>query len=405
MRIAFPPTLASSVDMDQRRTSGPCRQQTGLLRCTALGSGVLLLASAAAVAAPATYDVQVQTRSGMGSGASGMEMMQILMGSGQPQATRSLDLTLTSAQGAPAAPQAEHLIPAALGLGNSLPLLTPPPGKESADDEPGELKGRLVIFRGCAGSATADKPVEIDLASLMPDQRRLAQAMASGKGWSSQEPRQAATKGTWPNRQSDKKVPGNASLVGEHRVLSNYAPEIRFQVGRAHDFLAPVQLTTRSASEAMELSWQPVPTALGSQAMAIGGKESGKELLLWTSSTAAWGESSVPSALDAATARKLINKGVLMPPEQTRCTIGAAVMKRLGEGVVLLTAYGEALRAAGPAPAPGRPPLWTMTLVRDSVSTMPLMDMDGSQGSESGEPPRQEEPKKRGGWGLIPGFF
>lgn len=395
--------------MDHPRTSTPCRQPIGLLRSTALGGSVLLLACGAAAAAPVTYEVRVQTRSGMGAGASGMEMMRTLMGGGQTSTSRSLNLTLTSNQSAPAAPQAEHLIPAGLNLGNALPLLTPSPSgapeSRAADDEPVELKGRMVIFRGCAGSAAADKAEVIELSALKPDQRRLAQAMASGKGWSSEASSQAITTGSWPNSSSDRQVPVNASLVGNHRVRSNYAPEIDFQVSSNHDFLAPVQLSTRSAGEAMELSWQPMPSALGSQAMAIGGKGSDNELVLWTSSSTAWGNGNVPAALDAATARKLISQGALMPPEQTRCTIGAAAMQRLGGGVVHLTAYGEALRSTGPAPAAGRPPLWTMTLVRDSVSTMPLMEMDGGQGGGASEQPEQEAPRQRRGWGLVPGLF
>lgn len=395
--------------MDRRRASLAHLVRSGLLRSTAFGSGAVLLASFAAAAAPASYEMQVQTISGMGGGASGMDMVRMLMGGGQPSAARSLQLTLTSAQSAPAAPQAEHLIPAGLGLGNTLPLLTPPPGKASergtSDDRPEEVKGRLVIFRGCAGSAAADKPEVIEMSALMPDQRRLAQAMAKGKGWSSQESDRAVTTGSWPNSRSQQDLPANASLVGDHQVQSNYAPEIRFRVGRSHDFLAPVQLSISRAGEAIDLSWKPVATALGSQAMAIGAQDSEKELVLWTSSSTAWGEGSVPAALDAATARKLISQGALMPPDQTRCTIGAEAMKRLGTGVVHFTAYGEVLRATGPAPAKGGAPIWSVTLVRDSVSTLPLMEMEAPQGENPGEPPAQEKPKNRGGWGLIPGLF
>lgn len=383
-----------------------------LLRASALVSSVVLMTSSTAVAAgdgAATYRIEATTIAGIAAGGSGMEMMRMMMGGGQPAARRNLDLQLSSAQRPSALPQAEHMIPAALAMGTSLPLLTPPPTAvaqdRAADDELREFKGRLVIFRGCAGSATANQPEVIELAGLSPDQRRLAQAMASRKGWDDAEPTKALTTGVWPTSETEKPVPANGSLVGEHRVQSNYAPEIRFQVAASHDFLAPVQLSTRSAGEAMELSWKPVATALGSQAMAIGAKEYGSEMVIWTSSSAPWGESSVPAALDASTARKLISSGALMPPDQTKCTIGAAAMKRLGDAVVSFTAYGEALRTAGPAPAPGRPPLWTLTLERTSASTMPLMVMEGMEGGASGEQPMEEAPQKRGGWGLIPGLF
>lgn len=394
--------------MDRRCFSGSALP----LRRVALATSAVLLASAsgaAVLAAPATYEVQVETRAGMGAGASGMDMMRMMTGGGQPSASRRLDLRLTASQSATAAPQADHVIPAGLGMGSALPLLTPPPpraGRERvAEDDPEALKGRLVIFRGCAGSPGADTPEVIELAGLMPDQRRMAQAMASRTGKGSREVSQATTTGIWPTSGNERPVPANGSLVGEHRVVSNYAPEIRFQVGAAHDFLAPVQLSARSAGEAMDLTWKAVSTALGSQAMAFGAKESGNEVVIWTSSTARWSESSVPAALDPATARRLIGTGVLMPPEQTRCTISAAAMKRLGVGLVTYTVYGEALQAAGPAPAPGRPPLWTMTLSRTSTSSLPLMDMDGGADAMPAEDPGQEPAPRRGGWGLIPGLF
>jgi hypothetical protein len=405
--LAFGPSLHPPVSMDRRQSAVLHLRLPPLLRSIALGGSALLLASPA-TAAPASYEIQASTSSGMGAAASGMEMMRMLMGGGKPTASRSLDLTLRSSQSAPSAPQAEHLIPAGLGLGNALPLLSPASGEVSRDTSSDMPKGRLVIFRGCAGTAAADRPEMIDFTTLLPEQRRKAEALASRKSWSNPKVSGVSsptTMGTWPNRQSNKPVPANASLTGDHRVQSNYAPEIRFQVGSNHDFMAPVQLTTRLIGEAIDLSWSPVPTALGSQAMAFGGGRESGDVVLWTSSSAPWSESGVPADLDSATARNLIGKGVLIPPEQTRCTIGAAAMKQLGEGVVHFTAYGDTLRVVDPASSPGRPPVWSVTLMRASTSTLPLMEIGDAQGEAQGEPSKEEPPQRRGGWGLIPGLF
>lgn len=392
--------------MHRCRSSG-----SALLRCSAFGSGVALLAATAVAAAPAParYEIQARTSAGMGAGGSGMEMVRMMMGGGAPAPTRSLDLTLSAFQAAPAAPQAEHLIPAGLQLGAALPLRTSPPGsaaepreRDAAMERP---RGRLILFRGCAGSAAAaQKPEVIDLATLLPEQRRLAAALASRKparAGAASAPATPLITGSWPNQGSDGAVPAAASLVGDHRVQSNYAPEIRFQVNGAHDFLAPVQLTVRHQADAIDLSWLPIATALGSQAMAFGSTGSGEDVVIWSSSAAAWSEGSVPAAPDAATARGLISRGVLLPPDQTTCGISPAAAQQLGTGIVIVTAYGDTLRAAAPAGAPGRPPLWTLTLTRESTSTLPLMPM----GEAPAQQPEAEPPRQRGGWGLIPGLF
>lgn len=391
-----------------------------LLLVSAAASTAAAVSAPGAGSGPASYRVEALTSAGMGVQTSGTAMMQMLMGGNTPPVTRSLELTLRSARPAPPAPQAEHRIPAGLGLGSALPLRTPKPSAdrpEPGSDDPSHetVQGRLLIFRGCAESAAAGQPQVIDLASLLPDQRWQAQALAAQKrkrpglrSAAAAAVTPAVTIGTWPasdaGSNSGDRLPASASLVGDHLVQSNYAPEIRFQVTPSHDFLAPVQLQSRSVGDAMELSWSPIATSLGYQATVTGPGEKEGDLVIWTSSTAAWPSHPVPADLDAATARKLVDQGVLLPPSQTRCSISAKVMKQMGTGFLNFQAFGDTLKVAGPA--------WSVTLQRQSILLRPLMAMPmGPESSDSQDPndseaPRKEaNPQRGGGFGWIPGLF
>jgi hypothetical protein len=241
-------------------------------------------------------------------------------------------------------------------MGTALPL-------KSSSDSPGqsgrkwkeedipEAKGRLLIFRGCAESAGAGQPEIITLKGLTTEQRRQVltglKQLATATGF-------AGTSGLWPSGEEAPVVPPQASLVGNHVVASNYAPEIRFQVESSHDFLAPVALTTTAAGGAQRLSWQTIPTALGYQAIATGmGREEG-DIVMWTSSEAPWADSTVPGDLRAPAATRLVQRGVLLAPERTTCSVSAQAMAAMRTAMVTFTAYGDTLllNSAKGAPAP-----------------------------------------------------
>lgn len=382
------------------------RSRAVLGRSSLLACSSLLWASAGSAAPLATYTIEARTSSGMAAAASGPAMMQMLTGQGTSPTSRTLSLTLESRQAASGVPQAEHLIPQGLGLGTSLPLESASSavsaGTLREDSKPDSPKGRMLVFRGCAGTPGADQPQVIDFAALMPDQRLLAQSLASRRGGGEAKSARGdsrVTVGSWPSGDRLGTLPEAASLVGDHRVRSNYAPDISFRVDPSHDFLAALRLQLRRTGEAMDLSWAAIPGSLGFQAMASGAGTSG-DVVLWTSSTAPWSESGVPSDLDAATARRLQSQGVLLPPEQIRCSISPAALKQLGEGMVQLTAYGASLRLAAPAGSPG----WTVTLQRDSVSNMPMMEMPGlNEAPDQRQAP--QAPGTGGGWRLLPGLF
>lgn len=201
----------------------------------------------------------------------------------------------------------------------------------------------------------------------------------------------SGTSGRWPDSTEPPRVPPQGSLVGDHTVVSTYAPEIRFQVASGHDFLAPVELTgAATPGGAQSLRWQVVPTALGYQASAVGPGQQEGDIVIWTSSEGPRNDSSVPSDLRAPEAARLIQHKVLLPPERTTCAISAQAMAALqGVAMVTVTAYGDTLMLSA---AQGTLP-WQLSLERRSSATRPVgegmgMGEGGGSGGES-KPPKQ----------------
>ena len=118
----------------------------------------------------ATYWVTAQTSSGlpgmggMGGGGGGFNPMAMMSGGG---VHKTLTLQLQSSR-TTASPHAEHLPPASLGVGPSLPLTTPdtPQGRPDYDrTAPQDYGGsvRMLIYHGCGEATGAGQPVVMGL--------------------------------------------------------------------------------------------------------------------------------------------------------------------------------------------------------------------------------------------------
>lgn len=125
----------------------------------------------------ADYWVSAATTSGFGAGMMGggqrPSVMGMMRGAMNPDTvSKTLTLQLGSRQAAAGGPQAEHLPPASLGAGASLPLLSPQraPVRETYEDpRPPEMRkpeGRMLIYWGCGDHAPANQPVVIDFAKI-----------------------------------------------------------------------------------------------------------------------------------------------------------------------------------------------------------------------------------------------
>jgi hypothetical protein len=382
----------------------------------ALAGGVALAQQGGGGEGAAVYWMTADTVSGMrgmmGRGAGSM-IGAMMRGGGMGGGTaRTLRLQLGTNRRPTGAPEAEHLPPADLQAGQSLPLVTPEQARPTTDSSPTEWtrnmerpKGRILIYWGCGEHARPGQPVVIDFESL--SQGRLppafANLMAARAGAMPPSPERFATYGEWPNRRSSTRINAGASLVGEHVVRGNYTPDIRFTVSVNQDFLAPVSLTSNSAapSGAVPLVWQPIAGAKGWLVGSMGGGTGG-DMVFWSSSETQAMAMGLDHMSDGEIAR-LVQQRVLLPGSADRCTVPAEVA-RAGQGAMLtVTAFGGEANFSSPvrparAPA-GWHPDWTVKL-RTKSSYMGLLgmnmsDMGGREEGQGNGDDGQPKPKKK----------
>jgi hypothetical protein len=369
------------------------------------GSAILVggIAYAAQVVAPpkARYQMDVSTTSGfLAGGANPMKMM--FGGRGGSSVAHSLVLRLGSTLPPAGAPSADHFMPAGMGLGLSVPLVTPTPGtaKPGTPDAPGEMtrpKGRLLIFWGCGAHVGPGQPVVFDFAR--PGQGQAPTGLYSTAVPADPGPSFATSRtyGDWPNSKAGKGLKPTSSLLGDHRVAGNYSPEMKFALDQ--DFMPALNARAQEqGDESQLLSWNAIPVATGYYAMLFGAKDAGNnsaDMVMWSSSGSREIGGGLTDWLPPSLVASLIGRKVVMPPSQTSCQIPAEV-KKAAPGFMLtqLFAYGPERNFAYP-PRPASPkvawkPDWTARVrYRSSTSLMlgmPGMEDGGSGGDEPAKP-------------------
>jgi hypothetical protein len=389
----------------------------------ALGSAVVLALAAPALSQGATttvarYTVDAGTTSGfagMGAGG-GIGAAMSMMRGGAGQVAHELTLRLGSTRTATGAPKADHFMPAGAGLGASVPLVTPE--RSTGSYTPGTIpegqmpKGRLLLFWGCGEHAPAGQPVVIDFARMAKGQVP-PNLFAAGAGlpedWQVLASN-STTYGEWPNARDSKVVKANASLLGAHKVVSTYAPEIDFTL--ADDFMPALQArSTGMASGATQLSWNALPKATGFYAWAMGAKDGGggnPDMVWWSSSATQQFGGALAGWLSPAAAAKLVAAKTVMPSTQTSCTVPAEVKAAGGEVMMTqLFGYGpQADFSYPPRPAnakAGWKPEWIARVrFRSNTSLMLGMPgMDSADAAETGEPAPAAKPKCKGLKGIA----
>jgi len=370
----------------------------------------------------ARYTMDAGTTSGMmamggGGGGVGAALGLLGGGGGGNQVAHELVLRLGSSRAPEGAPEADHFLPAGARLGTSVPLETPQRGQSAPRDDtpaqPGQAQlpqGRLLLFWGCGEHAGPGQPVVIDFSRLARGEvppGLYAQSLNLPDDWNVSAGN-SKTFGDWPNGRDAKPVPANASLLGAHRVVSTYAPEIAFTL--ADDFMPPLQASGRELpSGAVALSWGALPKATGYYAWGIGAGADGgnsRDMVWWASSSTQQFGGPMADWISPSTAARLVQAGTVMAPSQTSCTVPAEV--RAAGGPMLMTqlyAYGpQADFAYPPRPANARTP-WKpewIARVRFRANTMIMAGMPGlSDTGQRGEssvpsaapPPPQGKPK------------
>lgn len=367
-----------------------------------------LIAHAQTKAPIATYWLSAETSNGfsMSGGAPSMaDMASLMMGGGMGSSHKRMLLQLGSLQAASGDPAADHFVPPTLNMGNSLPLKTPPRDttpRERSEEKPDNYerpKGRLLLFWGCGTNAGPGQPVIIDFAKVAAGQwpaniftRRVN--IARGPA-----PSRSRTYGEWPNSQDSTRVPGDASLRGEHQIKGNYSPDIRFKVEQL-DFLSALEPSMSKSSEgALNVRWSSVSGSTGYFANVMG--SDGKDDMVWwvSSSSREFGEA-LFDYIAPGEVSKLVKDKVVMPPSTTECTVPKEVMAAAPNGMLRMIAYGEEANFAYP-PRPQDPkapwnPEWVAKVRVKSTSMQPIMESEGRSGG------RNRRSSDEGG-GSVPG--
>lgn len=303
----------------------------------------LMAAQNSASGPVARYDIRAGTVSGMGAMGAGAMMGMMFGGRGGNSAQHELLLRIGSSQTAEkGAPKAEHFMPPAAKLGKSV-LLTTPKQEREEDVMPQKPKGRLLLYWGCGLNAPKGQPVVIDFAKLTAGQ------MPSGL-WTTTILRDwgptlnnSKTFGRWPS-EDGKFVKADSSLIGAHRIVSNYAPEISFNAAR--DFMKPLSVSSRQqAGGATVINWSAIPDATGYLAFITGGKmgQDGEmgDMVMWTSSSSRQFGGGLADWLSPSQVAGLIRDKTVLPPTATSCVIPLEVRQATPDfRVGTLTAFG-----------------------------------------------------------------
>lgn len=353
----------------------------------------------------ATYTIQARTSSSLMPTAPSLGQMLMggaAMGS-KRQIQRNLDLTLTAPVAPPARPEASHAIPPAMALGPALSLVGSGAGCATGDCGLKETREvieqmrsrRVLLYWGCDARAGAGQPETLE-AGRNPLLQGMEEMLRQTKG---QLAAPSTTWTSWPHPGDERAIPAQASLVGEHLVRSNYAPEVRFPLSQPQDFLAPLNLSATPTGGATDLRWNPVSGVVGYRAMAMGQPEGpSAPLVLWVASR---GSETASNGDSTARLQSLVSSGALLGAERQQCTISAEASRALGMAPVTLEGYTGAISLR---PAPGQ-----LVRLERSTTGMALLGMSQLEGSGAtgGAAPAEQapQPAPRPGFGLLKGLF
>ncbi|MBU0592664.1 MAG: hypothetical protein KKH74_02895 [Gammaproteobacteria bacterium] len=376
---------------------------------------------------PAAYWMSISTEVGGAFGMGGMpsagEMVSEGLlggmfggsksGAGESGGARRAILLQLSGAETPSDPKADHFIPPGQNMGESLPLISPRTDKLSRHEAPDEAqepekpKGKILMYWGCGDKIRAGQPKILDMASASPQQYVSffkAYNVSAPRG---PRPANGWTYARWPNEKDNQPVPKDSSLVGPQTIKANYAPEIRFDIPRAQDFLDPVVFTEMGSNleEAVSFRWKSIPNATGYFTMAMGGRND-NEMIIWVSSEAPHMGWSLMDYVPTGEVRRLVKERVIMPPSNTECKIPQGVFKDAG-AMLQFIAYGQDLDLSHPArpknPPKGWMPDWNAK-VRLKSTTMTILGQDerGKSASEAEDERDSASPQhKKGGTDIL----
>ena len=351
----------------------------------------------------ARYAMDVGTTTGMAGMTGGMGSAMGMMFGGGNREMRELRLRIGSTATTPAGPYADHYFLPPAKLGKSVPLLIPEIRR--SEDAPAEFqrpKGRLILFWGCGAHAPKGQPVIIDFAKVAAGQVPPGLFSATVPVDRGPTVSNSRTYAEWPNKKSGKPPAAGSSLLGAHRIASNYAPEINFTL--AQDYMAGLNGKSTSVNGANILSWNSVPNATGYHAWAMGAKMEGggepRDFVWWSSSASKEFGGGLWDWISPAVVQRLIGQKIVMPPTQTSCAIPAEVKQYAPDFLMgNLYAYGPEANFSYPPKPVNAPASWTpdwtaRVRYRSFTSWMIGGPMAGGMGAAMSEDSEQPEKKR-----------
>jgi hypothetical protein len=387
--------------MSSRASRHPFPLRAGALLAAALAAPAAAQQAQQQVRPPiANYWMDVGTNHmsipGMPAASSGGLMGGMAGGAGGPMAgmggpARSLFLALYT-RNKPQGADGLHTTPPPSRFDRPLPLVPhrpQPEERQRRSDEPDEPqhekpRARLLMYWGCGETVRQGQPRVVDTSTMSPVEfgRAMTSRSAPDRG-----PSRAAGRSFWPNPIDPRPVAADASLLGGHQVGGDGVPDIRFAIGAAQDFMAPMEIALSGGGQsAVDVQWKPLPTARAYFAQAIGsrGEDNRSEMIIWTSSELPETGFGLMDYLPNNLVDRWVGEKVLMPSTASRCAIPKGVFDGVEGAMVRMIAYGEELNLVHP-PRPSDPKVtweqvWSAR-VRVKSTGLAMLDAEGMRES------------------------
>ena len=318
-------------------------------------------------------------------------------------------------------------IPPVMNLGDALKLIAPIPEKplplSPVDERPIEPtyekpRGKMSIYWGCGENIRPGQPRTLDIAKAnIEEYGKFFVARGSTTKGARSEPGHPA----WPNKQDDRRVPDNASLVGQHTFTGSGVPEsFKVTLGAAQDLMPPIELRqAKKDGGGVSLEWQTIPHARGYFIAVMGGKSDGAdsgESIFWTSSELPDTGFGLMDYQSNANIDRWLGEKVLLPASATKCVVPKGIFPEGAGGMLRMIAYGsEAFFVFPPRPTDPKiawEPDW-QTKVRVKSTVMSMLggfgdDNERGRGrsrDERKQAPPEEKDKKPSPVDLLKGLF
>ena len=270
---------------------------------------------------------------------------------------RHVDIAFVT-QRKPGGAEATQAVPAGTGLAPSVPLLpvkveprSPGSGtvtpREPDDFE--QPRGRILFYWGCSETVRPGQPRVLDFSK--------GPSAEWGNFMQGRAPRERGAvarpgHSIWPNEKDRRSFASTASLAGDHALAGEGVPaELRFALGAAHDFMAPIALQQAGTlTDALRLSWAAVPNARAYFLNAMSGGEQGgvTEMVFWSSAEVPDFGMGLMDYASPANVEQWLREKVLLAPAVTQCAIPQGIFAKGQGGMLRMIAYGPELNLAHP---------------------------------------------------------